>query len=303
MAAGAVLNKRYIIYVRSVLTLSLILVGAYNYEVMAGRMEAGLAYLAVLLLSNAAVMLLPPGFFLGVKIHYFIFVMDMALILAGTQIMTVLDMPFIIAVFLAVFISALGQSVRLSLIVAVVVNAVYYYTKVQAAGEAFDEGALLNMPFVFVVALHSSYMAERAEEEEIQKRRLERMNDKLAKKAADTSKRYAGLLDFTEELSESFQDALVVFDLEGTVNVFNTAAVELFGISREKAVGRPIKDLPVFFGVKEILMELKFGGKPVLNREVTINRGQGEEKISATVSFIAGRDEKDGGILLYARKI
>ena len=161
MGSLALMNKKYIIYVRSLLTLSLLIVGSYNYEIVAERFDAAVFYVCVLLLSNAAVMFLPKKMFRGVKVHYFIFVLDMALIITGCYILTTLDLPFLIAVFLAVFMAALSQSVKMSVLIAVVVNAVYVYTKTYAAGEVFDETAMLNIPFVFVVALHGSFMAER----------------------------------------------------------------------------------------------------------------------------------------------
>lgn len=303
MANLALMNKKYIIYVRSLLTLSLLLVGAYNYELVAERFDAAVFYVCVLLLSNAAVMLMPKKMFKGVKVHYFIFMMDISLIITGCYILTTLDMPFLIAIFLAVFMAALSQSVRMSVLIALVVNAVYVYTKTYAVGEVFDETAMLNIPFVFVVALHGSFMAERAADEERVKLELEKINEKLSRKVTDKSKLYSGLLEFTEDLSESFSDALIVFDTAGRVKIFNSAAAELFGIDREQAKDKPIKDLPMLSGAKDMIMALKFEGKQSHEGLVEIRSDKGLVKIRGTVSYIKNSDEDETGILFYARRV
>lgn len=303
MGSLALMNKKYIIYVRSLLTLSLLIVGSYNYEIVAERFDAAVFYVCVLLLSNAAVMFLPKKMFRGVKVHYFIFVLDMALIITGCYILTTLDLPFLIAVFLAVFMAALSQSVKMSVLIAVVVNAVYVYTKTYAAGEVFDETAMLNIPFVFVVALHGSFMAERAADEEKAKFELENINEKLSKKVSDKSKQYTGLLGFTEDLSESFTDALIVFDINGRVKIFNSAAAGLFGIEREQAKDKPIKELPMLSGAKELIMALKFEGRQSHDGLIEINSAAGPVRVRATVSYIKNSEEDETGILFYARRI
>ncbi len=303
MGSFALMNKKYVVYVRSMLTLSLLLVGAYNYDIVAERFDAAAVYTLALIVSNMAVMMMPKRMFKGVKAHYFIFVMDIALIIIGCHILTTLDMPFLIAVFLAVFMAALSQSVRMSVLIAVVVNAVYVYTKTYAAGESMDEASLLNIPFVFVVALHGSLMAERAAEEERSALELEKINEKLSRKVSDKTKAYTGLLEFTGDLSESFADALVVFDIDGSVKIFNSAASELFGISKEDAIGRPIKELPMLSGAKDMIMALKFEGKQSRDGLVELRKNEGVTRIRATVSYIKNSDDDETGILFYARRI
>lgn len=303
MGSLALMNKKYIIYVRSLLTLSLLLVGAYNYDVVADRFNAAALYVSVLLLSNIAVMLMPKKMFKGVRVHYFIFVLDMALIIIGCHVMATIDMPFLIAVFLAVFMAALSQSVKMSVLIAVVVNAVYVYTKTYAAGAVFDETALLNIPFVFVVALHGSFMAERAADEERARFELEKVNEKLSKRVSDKSKQNTGLRDFTEDLSESFTDALMVFGMEGRVKLLNNPAAVLFGITREEAINKPIKDLPMLAGARDMIMALKFEGRQSRDGLIDIKTGEGHVKICATVSYIRNREEEETGILFYARRV
>jgi PAS domain S-box-containing protein len=294
------LRKRYVIYVRAVLSISIILVGIYNYSSVTVPKPVIWAFIAALIISNLVFQLIPAREYKGIKLHYMVFILDIAFITAGAYIFTHLDLQFIIAVFLTVFMAALSQSVGFSIFIAVVVNAIYIYIKYIMGANVLDENTLLNIPFMFVVALHSSYLAEKANEELKEKSQLEKINLLLTKKLTSKSKEAAEVIDFTRELCDSFKQAIIVLDEDGEVRVFNAAAEKIFGIKKERAIDMPVKALAVLDGVKDAFMALKFGNEEYDGKTVAMkNTG---ETLRVWTSYIKNSAAEVVGILCCAQR-
>jgi len=294
------LRKRYIIYVRGILSTAIILVGLYNYTTITVSHLITYVFMGLLVASNIVFMAIPAAMYKGLKIHYLVFILDMAFIVIGAYIFTHLDLQFVIAVFLTIFMAALSQSVGFSILIAIVVNAVYIYIKIMMGHSVMTDSTLLNMPFMFVVALHGSYIAEQANDDIREKQQLEKMNVLLTKKATSSIKEVSEVVDFTEQLCDSFKQGVVVLDEDGFVRMFNKAAEKMFGIKKERAVNKPVKDLTALGEVKDAFMALRFGHEEYTAREMQLS-GSGE-KLKVWTSYVADKEEKPVGILCCVEK-
>lgn len=298
-------TKKYLNYIRVVLTLSLILAWFYSFDFLLKNLSFSLIFIFLLIISNIIFILLPAKFYSGVKINYIIFILDMAFIIIGAQLFTINDLRFIICVFLAVFISAISQSVNMSILIAVVVDALYFFLNTEMAGrkELPYEIIILNLPFIFIVSVHSSFIAEKANEEVIKRKEIERMNELLTKGVIKKSRKLSDVADFLDDLSESFLDALVVLDIEGIVKIFNSAAEEMFGIKKSLAINSPLKDLAGLSVAKDIIMKLRFENKITRDEIIDVGYSNKSIKVNATATFIKNKEGVNIGILLLLRKV
>lgn len=295
-------NKKYIIYLRSILSLWLILAGLYNYQPVIEKPVIPLIYMGLLIASNFIFMLIPKRLFTGVKMHYIVFLADMAFITSGAAMFTGLDSRFIMVIFLAVFIAAIGQSVSLSFFSAVVVNTVYVFYSIGSSGDgAVSEQVLLNLPFIFIVSLHSSYIAEKANAEAASKKILLKQNEALSKRVTSRARQMIDMLDFMEEFGEAFRDAVIVLDVDGNVKLFNLAAEKMLGIKKEKAINAAVRDLQPLEGARDLVMAVKFENREFYDEKITAGR-EGKACLAAA-NHIKNRDAENVGILLRIREL
>jgi PAS domain-containing protein len=292
------MRKRYIVYIRGILSLTIFLVAVYNFSLFGGPIMVGAVYTALLLLSNILFMLLPARMYKGIKLHYLVFLLDISFLVMALFIFTHIDLIFIVLVFLTVFISALSQSVSLSLIIAVVVNALYIFIiSIQnPAGYNFwDDKALLNIPFIFIIALHSSYLAEKANDLMLDRRNLEKINRVLTRKVMSKRQENTGLIIFTEALLNGFKFGVLMLDTDGFVQIMNKAAGAMLGLSPAKTVGMVVKDINITAEIKDAIMNLQFKG-------LETNEAQVAGNLSATVSLMLNETGETAGILCTFRK-
>ena len=295
------LRKRYVLYVRGILSAAIILVGMYNYTTVTISPVITYAFIALLVASNIVFMLIPAVKYRGLKLHYLVFILDMAFIVIGAYIFTHLDLQFIIAVFLTIFMAAMSQSVGFSILIAVVVNALYIYIKIMMGHSVLSDSTLLNMPFMFVVALHGSYIAEKANEDIREKQQLEKMNVLLTKRATSKTKEVSEIVDFTENLCDSFKQAVIVLDEDGFVRMFNKAAEKIFSINRERTMNKPVKELTALGEVKDAFMALKLGHEEYTAKEIKL--GSSGARLRVWTSYVSDKAENPIGILCCAEKM
>lgn len=295
------MRKRYLIYIRAMLSLIILLIAIYHYTTADISVFAGFFYVVSLLLSNAVFIFLPARLYKGIKLHYLVFLMDLAFIVIAAFIFTRMDLTFIVLIFLTVFISALSQSVGLSLVIAVVVNSMYiFFNSLQNPGayNLLTDTALLNLPFIFVVALHSSYLAEKANEVLLDRQNLEKINLVLTKKVISRRQENTGLINFTECLLNGFKFGVLMLDAEGIVQIVNKTAAAIIGLDPKKTVGFAVKDINIPQTIKDAIMNLQFKGQEI--NEAPIDMGGYACLVS--VSFITSDSGEAAGILCTLKK-
>lgn len=302
MMPAADYRKRYIVYIRAVLSIAMALVAFYNFDSFVSSISVSLTYLLLVIASNFVFAMLPASYYKGIKMHYIVFVTDILIIVVGAYIFTQLNIEFLLAIFLTIFMSAISQSVGLAVVVAVVVNAVYIYMKylVTAQYQIFEDTAFLNIPFIFIVALHASYMAEKANQDSREKLELEKIGRFLAKKVHVANTELAQIADFMDQVMESFKYGLIIIDVDGAVRLFNRKSEKIFGVKSSRAEGLPLKDLEFLGEVKEAVMDLSFKGQESFERVVVLT--EPKKNLYVTVSSIQDKNGEGMGILCVIKE-
>ena len=290
--------KKQINYIRSVLSLAILVIVFYNHELVMKQPVISFLYIAAVAASNAVFFMLKREKFTNLKMHYIIFITDLSLIILCVHIFTEVKIDFIIAVFLTVFISALASSVKFSVATAFVVNAVYLYIVFLGGMDEksfWESQALLNVPFIFTVALHGSFLAEQAASELKQKMSLEKMNTFLKKEIVGKDEELNAVQKFTEELCDSFAGAVIILDVKGYVRIFNRAAEKVFGMKAGQITSRALSQIPISVELKDIMLKPAYSGVEVVKDEVLIKN----EVHGIDVTFINDKADQKAGILCH----
>ena len=298
-------SKRYIVYIRAILSLSIVLLALYNHEVIAEDPLVSIVFIVLIALSNFLFISIPASNYTGVRLHYLIFMMDISFIVISSHIYSQLDIQFVLAVFLTIFMAALSQSVKLSILIALVVNAVYLYLRYISGGEGynlFSEKTLLNIPFIFIVALHSSYLAEKANVELKEKEELEKEKNYLNGEILMKTTELGLVKEFARDLCGSFNEAVVIFDVSGNLRLINEKAYKTLGMKNAGAFNTPFSALEIPAGIKEAIMKLTFGSEVSNDLMVEVNEGGEAKGLIVNCTFIKNRTQQKIGILLTARE-
>jgi PAS domain-containing protein len=134
-----------------------------------------------------------------VRFQYIVFSMDFVFLLAGIYLFDHFETNLLILVFLTFFISALSQSVGRSVFVSIAVVALYVYLIYEKSDDFnyYDPFLFLSCALLFVVAVHSGYLAYRTVQEEKELVDLVRKTSLLAERVKEgdrASMEYAATL-------------------------------------------------------------------------------------------------------------
>jgi PAS domain-containing protein len=290
-------------YIRVLLTLIIVLLGLYQLTSLMETKQYVLFYLAVLILSNFALGFLPAARYEGTKFHYIIFLLDIIFIGLGAYWLASLDFLFFMLIFLTIFISALSQSVGLSVLVAVVINVLYFYIKTTNAGEGavMPQGTLLNMPFLFMVALHASYLAEKSSEDIDEKKRLQKSNQQLSGKLNEMSEDMQNAIADVEKIYDSFREGIIILDANGVIRQFNAECENIFGIKRNKVKNFLYREAGALGDVAKCITDMLM--KRIVSSEkiITVNSENGLRHLVVNTGIIGGKEGIISGYLCTIR--
>ncbi len=115
-----------------------------------------------------------PFYFLGeekwelVRYQFVVFSMDSVFLMGAVYLFDFFETNLLIMIFLTFFISALSQSVGRSILVGIAVIGIYVYLHFQKADSFnwMDPMLLISCSLLFVVSIHSGYLAFRTVQEE-----------------------------------------------------------------------------------------------------------------------------------------
>ena len=299
-------RKRNIIYIRGILTAVIVILALYNLGDILKSQQYILFYILALVASNFVFAYLPITMYEGAKLHYVIFILDIIFVTLGAYWLAYLDFQFFMLIFFTVFISALSRSVGLSLATAVAVNALYIYMKFSTAESGFttlyEKNIFLNIPFLFIVALHSSYLAEKADEDLAEKKKLERANQILSGKVKDMNADIESVVDFMERVYDSFREGVIVVDAGGMIRQFSRKCEGIFNIKRVKAVNMFYKEVNMLGGVGDIISDIKLKRQLTFDGEINIKVDGTEKTLIINTSYIKDRSENIIGYLCTIRQ-
>ncbi len=117
--------------------------------------------------SNLLLSLISESFFTKYHLDYPVVLFDILFI--STCIYVSNDLDLYLVYFLTILISAFGRDIKMSIINTVVSTAIYSYISYRFMGENFfySREFMLRIPFLYVVALITSYLTQEAKEDQV----------------------------------------------------------------------------------------------------------------------------------------
>ncbi len=160
--------KKNIFLIRLLLALILLCFAYFFLLAHPEQKKLAVVYALVLAASFIPFYFLAAEKFEKVRFQYIVFSMDFVFLLAGIYLFDHFDTNLLILIFLTFFISALSQSVGRSVFVSIAVIALYVYLIYYKSDNFnyYDPFLFLSCALLFVVAIHSGYLAYRTVQEE-----------------------------------------------------------------------------------------------------------------------------------------
>lgn len=304
MSINIQLRKKNLNWIRAVLTFVILLLGIYNiFEIIESKQYV-LFYFVVLIASNLVFVFLPVRFFEGTKINYIVFIMDIIFISLAAYWLAYLDFQFFIILFLTIFMAALGQSVVLSLIIAFIVDFIYVYLRITSGINILSEQTLLlNLPFIFIVAFYGSYLAEKAQEDLKEKEKLEAANKMLSQKLKDIDIEKESIIDFVNNIYNSFREGIIIIDNEGLIQFFNSRCENIFNVHSSKVINMNYTDIEIFGDLQKVLYEIHNKKLPSFDKMIEIKTGGVKKNILVNTTNIKDKNGNVYGSLCVIRQI
>ncbi|PKL92797.1 MAG: hypothetical protein CVV21_00170 [Candidatus Goldiibacteriota bacterium HGW-Goldbacteria-1] len=300
-------NKRSITYIRAVLTLIIILLGIYNFGGIIESSGFLFFYIAVVIISNIFFGLLPEKMYEGMKLHYIIFVLDIILVSFGAYWLAGLTFNMLMVIFLALFMAAIGQSVGLSVAIAAVTTLVYFFIRSSGNDAGFagfmQEREILNIPFIFVVSLHASFLAEKANEEIEEKKKMKKAYGELSEKLKDSHEDLEGMLEFHTRVYDSLKSGFIIMDASGIIKVFNARAEEIFALRGHKARNMHFKHLEAIGDAAELINNLILKRQPSEKVSVSIQAAGIIKKLLVSTYHVKDRENNITGYICSVEQV
>jgi PAS domain-containing protein len=191
-----------------------------------------------------------------VYLHNAVFLMDINFVLAALWTTGQLSSELSIAFFLTLFAAALAKKTSFSFIIAGVIAAIYLYLN---SGKAEIWGweqakRLAEMPFIFVMALHASVLAEKSIQQAAENKSLWQAKTKLTEKCQSRNRQLVTEEHLMSQLLDTMGQPVLLLDQNQNVQGFSREATELFGLNAFDVLGLPLgqfdslKELQVYLG-------------------------------------------------------
>ncbi len=155
--------KKNLFLIRALLAAILFCFAFFFIQAHPEQKTQALAYVAALAATFIPFFFLKEEKFEKVPFQYIVFAMDFVFLLVGLYLFNHLETNLLLIIFLTFFISAISQSIGRSIVVAAAVIGIYLYL-IYYKDDVFnymDPVLLLSCSLLFVVAIHSGYLAYR----------------------------------------------------------------------------------------------------------------------------------------------
>ena len=215
--------KKNLFLIRLLLAVTLYCFAFFFLQAHPDQKITVLAYTLALAATFLPFYFLDEDVFEKVRFQYIVFAMDFVFLLAGLYLFDRFETNLLILTFLTFFISAVSQTVGRSLFVAVAVVALYVYL-VYYKSDVFnymDPFLSLSCALLFVVSIHSAYLAFRAVQEEKEIADLARKARLLSEKVKEGDQMALEYAATLKNVLDSLPIGALAVSMEGTVFFVN----------------------------------------------------------------------------------
>lgn len=189
--AGEKNAKRLILFLRWLIFIVLMFLFLYSKEKESIKNIRVFNWLLFFyIISNIGLSFVPHERFLLNKIRYSIFISDTLFVSVLIYLASGADVELYMTYFFVIFMAALGQSILLSLVITFFISVLYVAVVLQTTPIAsiYDTSVLIRIPFLFGVALFSSYFAQEAKKYKVHLQKVESLYEEVKSQLFQSSK-------------------------------------------------------------------------------------------------------------------
>ena len=159
--------KKNIFLIRLLMALILLCFVFFYYQAHPNDQILVGVYTGLLIASFIPFLFMTEDKFRKVRFQYLVFLMDSVFLIGAVSLFDHFETNLLIIIFFTFFISAMSQSVGRAIVVAIAVVGLYLYLILKTDANNFlDPILLLSCALLFVVSIHSGYLAYRTVQEE-----------------------------------------------------------------------------------------------------------------------------------------
>jgi PAS domain S-box-containing protein len=268
--------KKITLLLRFVLILATVLVMTYSKRGLDFG-SPGYTVALVYLLSNLVIYFVPIKLFAKPITSFFTLLFDIIIITLAIYFSEGIQTDFYLVYFLAIFISAVGQNIGGSFVIAIVIS-LFYGLLIYRANPGIsllDSKFLIRIPFLFMICLVSSFWASYTRKEIRKKEDLERTNIELKQTIDKEIAKEIELRIYHERIINSVPSGIIAVKRDGFITTWNPEAERALGLLKDRVEGYNIKDIPELLPLWIKIESSIKAAKPIGRDEIEITAHEG----------------------------
>jgi len=265
------MNKRILLALRFVLILATVLVMTYSQkglDIFAPGYTLALFYL----LSNLSLYFISEKFLASSIMSFSVFIFDIAVISFAIYLTEGIYSDFYLIYFLAIFVAAIGQGVAGSIPVVIIASAIYIWMLFKADPDIslLDSRILIRIPFLFILAIMSSYWSQSTRRILKKKDELELFNRKLKKEVERVAAKEIELRQYSQKVIDSVPSGVIAVRNDGTITTLNPEAERILGVTKRNALYTDIQCIERLKPLWHKMSQSVATGRPIVRHEIAL---------------------------------
>ncbi|OGC40530.1 hypothetical protein A2Y85_01410 [candidate division WOR-3 bacterium RBG_13_43_14] len=289
------MNKKILLSLRFVLIFATIMVLNYSHNGL-NVLSPGYTLALIYLLSNLILFFIPEKTLNRNIASFSIFLFDILTISLAIYFSQGAQTDLYLVYFLVIFMASVGQNMNGSIPIAIVACLIYGWIIYRANPgiSLLDSRILIRIPFLFMIALFSSYWSQSTRRELKKKEELERFNRELEKEVARVVAEEIELRQYSEKIINCVSSGVIAIRDDGVITTLNPEALRVFDLTTD-AVGFNINQYEFLFPLWEKMQATVASQSTVARDEITLKIQSREVPIGFSLSPISGATGRFSG--------
>ncbi len=299
------MNKKTLLFLRFILILVTILVMTYSKKGLS-VFEPGYLIAFIYFISNIILYRIPEKLFTKPIVSFSMFLFDIIAISLAVYFTQGMQTDFYLIYFLVIFVASVGQDVTGSLPIAIVASLIYGWLlyRENPSISFFDSKILIRVPFLFILALMSSYWSQATRRELKKKDELERFNKELQKEVTRVAAEEIELRKYSEKIINSVTSGVIAVSSDGMITTINPEAARSLGIKSEYSIGKDIREIRGLESLWQKMEQCIKNDTSIKRDEIIVNTDKKKNiPLGFSMSSISGAKDRFSGCVMIFKDL
>ncbi|HEX7320623.1 MAG TPA: ATP-binding protein [bacterium] len=269
--------KRIMLFLRFVLILATILIMTYSKRGLSID-SPGYVIALIYFASNVIFYFIPTKIINRPVSSFFVLLFDILIITLAIYLSEGIQTDFYLVYFLVIFISAIGQNIGGSFVIAIVISIFYGWLlyRENPGISLIDAKFLIRIPFLFIISFISSFWVSFVRRESRKKNELEKKNIELRHIIDKEIAKEIELRIYHERIINSVPSGIIVIKRDGVITTLNPEAERALGLKKDDTEGYNIKNVQELQPLWDKIEPSLHDGKAIGRDEIDICNRRGD---------------------------